>query len=290
MHLIDCFISIIISFAGGNTTEPAELCTHGGCLTYICNSVIFYDTYIEKFIYLCFLDKEVFVGNIRQFLLGKPLPTRQMCHERLNNSEGLATFGTDAVSSTAYATEEILQALVGGGLLFLSVSLPIALVISFLIFIVAISYRQVIHTYPQGGGVYNVARANLTETLALIGAASLMVDYVLTASVSVAAGIATLTSAAEPLYEHRVFLGIIVIIGLTFINLRGVRESGKIFCYPTFAFIGIYGAMFVYGAIRIALGTFPTAPMPPPSQFTGILGIALILHAFSSGCTAMTRN
>lgn len=220
--------------------------------------------------------------------MGKPLATRQMEHERLTNSQGLATFGTDAVSSTAYATEEILQALVGGGLLFLSVSIPIALVISFLIVIIAISYRQVIYAYPQGGGVYNVARANLSETFALIGAASLMVDYVLTASVSVAAGIAALTSAIEPLYAHRVFLGFIVILFLTVINMRGVRESGKIFSYPTFGFIIVYAIMFAYAAYRIASGTFPVAPMPPPSEFTGILGIALILRAFSSGCTAMT--
>ena len=233
-------------------------------------------------------QKGMHVNRVTEFLLGKPLATRHMKEERLTNSEGLATFGTDAVSSTAYATEEILQALVGAGLLFLSVSIPIAMVISFLIFVVAISYRQVIYTYPQGGGVYNVARANLNETFALIGAASLMVDYVLTASVSVAAGIAALTSAVEPLYEHRVILGSIVIIGLTLINLRGVRESGKLFSYPTFAFIGIYAAMFIYGGIRITQGTFPIAPMPPASEFTGILGIALILRAFSSGCTAMT--
>lgn len=226
--------------------------------------------------------------SISQFFLGKPLATRQMKHERLSNAEGLATFGTDAVSSTAYATEEILQALVGGGLLFLSVSIPIAMVISLLIFVVAISYRHVIRAYPQGGGVYNVAKANLNEMFALMGAASLMVDYILTSSVSISAGIAALTSAVEPLYHHRVMLGVIVIIGLTLINLRGVRESGKIFSYPTFAFIGIYAGMFIYGAIRIAQGTFPVAIMPPQREFMGVLGIALILKAFSSGCTAMT--
>ena len=228
------------------------------------------------------------MGNITELLLGKPLPTRQMKNERLTNAEGLATFGTDAISSTAYATEEILQALVGGGLLFLSVSIPIAMVISLLIFVVAISYRQVIYAYPQGGGVYNVAKANLNERFALIGAASLMVDYVLTASVSVSAGIAALTSAVEPLYHHRVMLGTIIIIALTLVNLRGVRESGKIFSYPTFAFIGIYAGMFIYGAVHMAKGTFPIAVMPPQNEFMGILGVALILRAFSSGCTAMT--
>jgi len=211
-----------------------------------------------------------------------------MEHARVTNAQGLATFGTDAVSSTAYATEEILQALVGGGLLFLSASIPVALIITFLIVIVAISYRQVIYAYPQGGGVYNVAQANLNKTMALIGAASLMVDYVLTASVSVSAGVAALTSAVEPLFSHRVFIGFLVILFLTMINMRGVRESGKIFSYPTFGFIAVYALMFSYGIFRIASGTFPVAPLPPPSEHTGVLGIALLLKALSSGCTAMT--
>lgn len=228
------------------------------------------------------------MGAVKEFFLGKPLPTREMKNERVTNAQGLAVFGTDAVSSTAYATEEILQTLVGAGLLVLSVSLPIAIVISLLIFVVAISYRQVIYAYPQGGGVYNVARANLSERSALIGAASLMIDYVLTASVSVAAGIAALTSAVQPLHEYRVTLGIIVIIGLTWINLRGVRESGKIFSYPTYAFMTVYAMIFFYGGIRMAMGTYPIAPMPPAHEFTALLGIALILRAFSSGCTAMT--
>lgn len=211
-----------------------------------------------------------------------------MRHERLTNSQGFATFTIDAISSTAYATEEILHALIGGGLLYLSVSLPIALAITALILIVGLSYRQIIHAYPQGGGVYNVARANLNEKLALIGAASLMIDYILTTSVSVAAGVAAFASAIPTLHEHRIVVGTIVIIGLTFLNLRGVRESGKFFSYPTFAFIGVYALMFIYGALRMAQGTFPIAPMPDPNAFTAILGITLLLKAFSSGCTAMT--
>lgn len=228
------------------------------------------------------------MGRITEFLLDKPLATRDLKNEKVTNSEGFATFCVDAVSSTAYATEEILQALVGGALLFLSVSLPIAILISMLIIVVAVSYRQVIHAYPQGGGVYNVAQANLNESFALIGAASLMIDYILTSAVSIAAGIAALTSAYQPLYEHRVILGIVVLTILTFINLRGVRESGKIFIYPTCGFIAIYAGMFIYGGIRMAWGTFPVMPLPPPSDFTGILGISLLLRAFSSGCTAMT--
>ena len=228
------------------------------------------------------------VSGLKEFCLGKPLPTREMKHERVTNPQGLAIFGTDSVSSTAYATEEILQTLVGAGLLVLSVSLPIAVVISLLIFVVTISYRQVIYAYPQGGGVYNVARANLSEHSALIGAASLMIDYVLTASVSVAAGVAAFTSAVQPLHEYRVAIGIFVITGLTWFNLRGVRESAKVFSYPTYAFVAIYMMMFLYGGIRMAMGTYPIAPLPPSHEFTAILGIALIFRAFSSGCTAMT--
>lgn len=228
------------------------------------------------------------MGTLSRFFLGKPLATDQIKHEKLTNHEGLATFSIDAVSSTAYATEEILMVLVGAGLTAMSVSVPIALVITALIFLVSISYRQVIHAYPQGGGVYNVAKANLNESFALIGAASLMIDYVLTVAVSSAAGIAALTSAIPMLKEHQVALCLVIIFCLTILNLRGVREAGKLFVYPTFAFIAVFAGMFIYGFVLMALGKFPQLPSVPPTGTMGIVGIALILRAFSSGCTAMT--
>lgn len=228
------------------------------------------------------------MGTLSRFFLGKPLPTRQIKDEKLTNYEGLATFSIDAISSTAYATEEILMVLVGTGLTAMSASVPIAIVITALIFLVSISYRQVIHAYPQGGGVYNVAKANLNESFALVGAASLMIDYVLTVAVSSAAGIAALTSAIPMLKEHQVGLCLLVIFSLTILNLRGVREAGKLFIYPTFVFIAVFAGMFIYGFVLMALGKFPQAPSIPPTGTIGIIGIALILRAFSSGCTAMT--
>src|SRR3989344_4948643 len=133
--------------------------------------------------------------TLRHYLIGKPLSTKAVAHERLTNSQGLAIFASDSLSSTAYATEEILLVLAGGGLTALFISVPISITIGLLILLVAFSYHQVIHAYPQGGGVYNVARSNLGEFPALLGAASLLVDYVLTAAVSVTAGVAAITSA-----------------------------------------------------------------------------------------------
>ncbi len=228
--------------------------------------------------------------KIKQKLLGKPIATRQAQHERLTNIQGLAIFGADAMSSTAYATEEILYVLAAAGVAHSIATIWISLAIVILILIVAISYRQVIFAYPQGGGVYNVAKENLGETAALVGGASLWIDYILTVAVSVAAGIAAITSAFPILYPHRVALGIVVILILMWANLRGVRESGKIFSIPTYIFIGSFGLLILYGVLRFLTGTFPViAPSPDAIQNPlGPLALLLILHAFAAGCTAMT--
>ncbi|MEK7067776.1 MAG: amino acid permease, partial [Patescibacteria group bacterium] len=227
--------------------------------------------------------------NLLKKLLGEPLATTAITHERLTNLQGLAIFGADALSSTAYATEEILLVLATAGAALSTVSIPIALSIFGLILLVSISYHQVIHAYPQGGGVYNVAKKNLGEYPALIGAASLLIDYILTAAVSTTAGIAAITSAFPFLYPHRVTLGIIIIILLMWINLRGVRESGKIFSTPTYIFIGSFFLMIGYGGWRYFQGTFPVAtPSTTALPAIGALGILLFLRAFAAGCTAMT--
>ncbi len=227
--------------------------------------------------------------QIRQRLIGEPLATHQFVHERLTNMQGLAIFGADALSSTAYATEEILVVLAAAAT-HTKFSAVIALAITVLIFIVAFSYRQAIYAYPQGGGVYNVAKENLGETAALVGAASLLIDYILTAAVSVTAGIAAITSAFPFLYQHRVALGILVILALMWANMRGVRESGKIFSVPTYIFIFSFALLIGYGFFRHAIGTFPVIlPIGQPlAEPMGALGILLILHAFAAGCTAMT--
>lgn len=228
--------------------------------------------------------------QIKNKLLGKPLATKQIARERLTKLQGLAIFGADAVSSTAYATEEILLVLAAAAISNSVVSIWIALAIVALILIVTISYRQVIYAYPQGGGVYNVAKENLGKTAALIGGASLWVDYILTVAVSVAAGVAAITSAFPALYQYRIIIGVIVILGLMWANLRGVRESGKIFSIPTYVFIASFSAMIIYGIVRFIFGNFPVAVSEHPAVTgsLGIISLALILRAFASGCTAMT--
>ncbi len=231
------------------------------------------------------------MGKITRLLLGKPIATRALRHERLSNLWALGVLVVDALSSVAYATEEILIVLVAVPLLSLWVSLPIALAITTLIFLVCFSYRQVVFVYPQGGGVYSVARENLGENFSLVGAASLMVDYGLTVGVSIAAGVAALTSAVPAFAPYRVLIGIFVILLLMIGNLRGIRESGFIFSIPTFLFIATFGGMFVYGAVIVLLGSFPvaqTARSAIPAEAAGTLGILVLFRAFSSGCTALT--
>lgn len=227
-------------------------------------------------------------AKFRQFFLGRPLPTKQMGEERLSNIQGLAIFASDALSSTAYATEEILWVLILGGAVAFSFSLPIALTISALIIVVVISYRQTIHAYPQGGGAYTVVRANLGEYSGLVAASSLLIDYILTAAVSVAAGIAAITSAFPALYPWRVAFAVLVVAFLAWGNLRGVRESGKLFALPTYFFIVSMFGVIVYGFWRFVVGTLPALPEVGGLAAMSSVGMLLILRAFSSGCTAMT--
>lgn len=230
------------------------------------------------------------LGTARHYLLGQPLATKAITHERLTNSQGLAIFASDALSSTAYATEEILLVLVSGGATAFFVSIPAAIIISVLILLVSLSYHQVIHAYPQGGGVYNVAKSNLGELPALLGAASLLVDYVLTAAVSVAAGVAAITSAFPELFPHRILIGTVVILFLMWANLRGVRESGRMFSIPTYIFIAVFLSMIAYGAWRFFSGSFPVMVYEknPVVPLGGAVGLLLAIRAFASGCTAMT--
>src|SRR2546425_8472822 len=173
------------------------------------------------------------VTLLKQLLVGPPMPLAQARHERLSKTVALAVFASDPLSSVAYATEEILFVLVLAGSAALSYSLPIAIGIASLLAIVVVSYRQTVQAYPQGGGAYLVAKDNIGVYPALTAAAALLVDYVLTVSVSVAAGIAALTSAVPQLYPYRVILGVLVVVGVAVGNLRGVRESGRMFAAPT---------------------------------------------------------
>src|SRR5438477_6868547 len=166
---------------------------------------------------------------VKRLLVGAPMPLAQARHERLGKAAALAVFASDPLSSVAYATEEILFVLILAGSLALSYALPIALGIASLLAIVVISYRQTVQAYPQGGGAYLVSKDNLGVFPALTAAAALLVDYVLTVSVSVVAGIAALTSAVPRLHAYRVIRSILVVIAIALGNLRGVRESGRMF-------------------------------------------------------------
>lgn len=199
----------------------------------------------------------------------------------------MAVLSSDALSSVAYATEETLRVLILAGSAALALSLPIAAAIIALLLIVALSYRQTIHAYPSGGGAYVVAKENLGVKAGLVAGAALMVDYVLTAAVSVAAGTAAVTSALPSLFDHRVPIAILFLLLIAWGNLRGVRESGAIFAVPTFAFIVSLVGLIAAGLIKFY--THGAAPVVPPAVApTHALTLFLVLRAFSSGCTALT--
>ncbi|HXJ77695.1 MAG TPA: APC family permease [Candidatus Methylomirabilis sp.] len=225
---------------------------------------------------------------VKRLLVGAPMSLAQARHERLTKSVALAVFSSDALSSVAYATEEILLVLVLAGTAASHLTLPISFAIAGLLAVVAISYQQTIHAYPSGGGSYIVARANLGATPGLVAAAALLIDYVLTVAVSVAAGVAALTSALPGLAGHRVALGVLFITVIAFGNLRGVRESGRIFAVPTYLFIVTLSIVVAIGGIRWLLGDLPSLPPRPIAQATAPLTWFLVLRAFSSGCTALT--
>jgi amino acid transporter len=264
--------------------------------------------------------------NFRQILIGKPLQTAEQEHQHVSKKVGLAVFASDALSSTAYATEEIMIILsiaAGAGLLatsnavesasehggnlwsamtdfslfgspvpMLALSIPIAIAISVLLTIVTISYRQTIFAYPNGGGAYIVARDNLGEVPAQIAGAALLTDYILTVSVSISSGVAQISSAFPALAPYRVAIAVGVIVIMTVVNLRGVKESGTIFAVPTYFFLGMMFFTLGIGFIQYFSGTLgqvdPNSVVPLHHEHLEALGVFLILRAFSSGCTALT--
>ncbi|HQV12617.1 MAG TPA: APC family permease [Nitrospira sp.] len=225
---------------------------------------------------------------LKRWLVGLPLKTKEAAHERLSKRLALAVFSSDALSSVAYATEEILLVLTLAGTAIVGYSIPLSLSIIGLLVILTMSYRQIIFEYPEGGGAYIVGKSNLGEWPGLVAAAALMIDYVLTVAVSVAAGIAALTSAFPDLLAHREALCVAAILLVTVVNLRGVRESGQFFAVPTYMFIGTLAAMLGVGAIQILLGHATRVEPLPSLAPTEPLTLFLLLRAFSSGCTALT--
>jgi amino acid transporter len=226
---------------------------------------------------------------LKRWLVGNPIKTAHAAHERLSKSLALAIFSSNSISSVAYATEEILLVLILAGTAALAWSIPVSLAILFLVIVLTISYRQIIYEYPEGGGAYIVARSNLGEMPALIAAAALMIDYVLTVAVSVAAGVAAITSAIPELLAHREALGLISIVFIVVVNLRGTRESGKFFAIPTYFAIGALGLMVLIGTFRSFTNGVAMLPLPSPAGGDlENLSLFLILRSFAAGCAAVT--
>jgi len=229
--------------------------------------------------------------SLSHWLIGRPLSTADSPHQTIGKAVGLAVFASDALSSTAYATQEIMVILAVGGTMAFGYVFPISLAIVALMAIVTISYEQTIHAYPGGGGAYIVARDNLGELPAQIAGAALLTDYILTVAVSVSAGIAQITSAYPGLFPYRVWVAVGAVLLIMLINLRGVKESGIAFAIPTYFFIIMLIVTVGTGLIRYFTGTLGVVIDPPHLEVKNVLTIItpfILLHAFSSGTAALT--
>ena len=239
------------------------------------------------------MAEESFLSQVKRLIVGAPIPSHLAHRERFSRVTGLAVLSSDPLSSVAYATEEILRVLAFGGVAALSLVTPIGAVIAAMLALIVFSYRQTIYAYPSGGGAYIVAKDNLGRLPSLIAAAALLIDYVLTVSVSIAAGVAAITSALPAWHLNTVELSLVFVAILMLGNLRGVRESGRLFAAPTYFFIVSMLSMIAVGAWRYTTGTIeaaapPAAPLPLGTGGIAALGTFRILTAFSNGCTAMT--
>ncbi len=229
------------------------------------------------------------LASVRRFIIGERLPTAHAIHTRLPKYLALPVFASDAISSSAYATEEILLALIVVGPWALRYSTGVALAIGALFAIVSFSYRQTVMAYPQGGGSYRVARENLGVYPGLIAAASVLTDYVLTVAVSVSSGVAAIISAAPVLAPYRVVIGVVCVGVVTLANLRGAKESGKLFAPPVYLFVGTMALMVVVGLFRLLLHGAPSHPAAAvPADLPQLALLFLLLRAFASGCAALT--
>ena len=228
------------------------------------------------------------LSHLKDLLIGPALPTSSAGHKQLNKIRALAAFSPDALSSIAYANQEIYLGLIIAGSAGLAFAWPIGLAIIGLLIIVALSYYQTIHGYPTGGGSYIVARSNLGTLPGLVAAAALLVDYILNAAVSLTAGVAAVASAFPGLWPYRVVLSLILLAVITVINLRGLRETGTVMAVPVYLFLATYLPMLAYGAVRLWIeGPTPLTAVTVPAAVSP-LTFFLILHAFATGCTALT--
>jgi amino acid transporter len=229
------------------------------------------------------------LARLRAIVFGRPLTSEAEIEERLPKKKALAIFSSDAISSSAYATEEILRVLVVGGAAAMLLSVQVSIAIAILLAVVSLSYRQVCRAYPNGGGAYVVARTNLAPLFGLIAAASLLIDYVMTVAVSTASAIAQIQSVVPAAYDFRIQIAFVSIGLITIANLRGLRESGNIFAVPTYLFVGLALAIVAIGTWRIATGGAPPISQPDAIPTgTEALGVLLLLKAFAGGSVALT--
>ncbi len=227
------------------------------------------------------------LSHLKDLIIGPALPTSASRHKRLNKIRALAAFSPDALASIAYANQEIYLGLVVAGTAGLAYAWPISIAIASLLAIVALSYFQTIHGYPSGGGSYVVARSNLGTLPGLLAAAALLIDYLLNAAVSLTAGVAAIGSAFPELLPYRVGLALFLLLVITLINLRGLQEAGTAMAVPVYLFIATYALLIGIGFVRLALEG-PVSATPPAVPVTQALTTILILHAFSTGSTALT--
>lgn len=227
----------------------------------------------------------------RTWLIGRPLETADAPHQTINKTIGLAVFASDALSSTAYAPQEMMGVLIAAGMVAFRAAFPLALLIVFLLIILTLSYEQTIHAYPGGGGAYIVSRDNLGDLPAQLAAAALLLDYILTVAVSISSGVAQIVSAYENLYNFRVEIAVFLVIFVMVINLRGVREAGSAFAIPTYFFVTMMYITVGVGLFRYFSGGLGVVTTPPTALLTETvqpLGWFLLLRAFSNGTTALT--
>lgn len=232
------------------------------------------------------------LARIRAFIFGRPLASEEEIGERLPKIKALPIFSSDAISSSAYASDEIIRVLVVAGAAALTLSIQVSIAIALMLTVVSISYRQVCRAYPSGGGAYAVARENLSQTFGLIAAAALFIDYVMTVAVSTASAVSQVYSVWPSLYDIRIEIAVVSITFITIGNLRGLRESGNVFAVPTYLFVVMALAMIAIGVVHVVTGTVVPIPPPPmaltPPNVLEPLGIILLLHAFAGGSVALT--
>src|SRR6188508_1594969 len=232
------------------------------------------------------------LANIRGIFVGKPLASDEELGERLSKTKALAIFSSDAISSSAYATEEILRVLILGGVAALAFGIEISIAISILLVAVAISYRQICIAYPTGGGSYTVSRKNIGRTVSLVAASALLIDYVMTVAVSTSSAVEQIVSAFPVLFDERVLIGVAAISLIAIANLRGLREAGNIFAAPTYLFIGSALIMIVVGGFRIIVldegATYTPTAIKQLQDSVQPLTALLLLRAFAAGAVALT--